>query len=432
MKKLDTPKYFAHIIIWLTFAFVIFVGWWVYTAQIDQIIRGVGRVVTSQKIQTIQNLEGGIISKIMVHEGSVVTKGMVIMELTNEDFKSNKKENQIKIEALKIKIKRLSAEARGKKFRATNKAGAKEEEALYRANQSLLLEKIKTVKKRLLQKESELRELKAKKRSLKRSLNLTQKEVDMKRELLAKLVGSRNELNLAEQKLNSVQQEYDATSLAIPRLLAGIEEIKSQIKQQKVAYRQKAQEELNIAKEELKRLLQLDISKTDRVRRAKITAPTSGVVKRLYFNTIGGVVRAGETIMEIVPSTKSLLVRAKISPKDIAFLYEGQEAIVRFSAYDFAQYGALRARVVNIGADTIFDEIDRKPYYQVELQTQKDYLNGIDKPLKIKVGMVATIDIIGKKERVLDYILSPIFKGSDIFSTYFYPIVSKEEASDVH
>ena len=406
----------ARVLIWLSFIFVVSLLTWMYQAKIDQLIRGVGRVIPSQKIQTIQNLEGGIVSKILVHEGDKVREKMVLMELDKTSFESKKEENQLKIKELKARILRLNAEAKGKRFKART-SQLKQELELYKANQKMLKQEVSILKKRLFQKRNELKELRAKKENLQHSLSLTRQEVQMKRDLLAQLVGSRNELNLAEQKLSSVEGAFSATTLAIPRLISVIEEVKSKIKSVKIVFQKKAVESLNEAKDELARVKQSNISKKDRVTRATVRSPVAGVVQRVFHNTIGGVVKAGEPIMEIVPSNDILIVSTKIRPSDIASIYLNQEAVVRFTAYDFAIYGSLKGKIINISADTIVDEIDKRSYYQVDIKTNKNYLGLKEQQHKIMTGMVATVDIVGEKKRVLDWVLKPILRAKqNVFS----------------
>ena len=404
----------SRLLIWFSFLFFITLLTWMYFAQIDQLIRGTGRVIPSKKIQTIQNLEGGIISKVWVKEGDIVQIDDVLVELEKKNFQSKEQENNLKIYALKAKILRLEAEIKGKKLtlrKGVLKENLKQELQLYNVNKNSLKQEISILKKQLFQKQNELKEKKSKKVHLKKRLNLTQQEVQMKKDLLEQLVGSRNELNLAQQKLSSIEGEYSATQLAIPRLVSVIEEVRSQIKQSKVKFQKKAVEALTIAKDELARVKQLNISKTDRVSRATVRSPVAGVVQQLFFNTIGGVVKAGEEIIEIVPSDDGLVIQTKIRPSDIAFIRLGQEVIVRFTAYDFSIYGSLKGKVMNISADTIINKMDKRSYYQIEVKTQKNYLGNKKNRLKIRTGMVTTVDIISGKQRIMDYVLKPILRA---------------------
>ena len=233
----------------------------------------------------------------------------------------------------------------------------------------------------------------------------------MKRELLAKLVGSRNELNLAEQKLSSIKGEFEATSLAIPRLRSVIEGVKSKIKKVQIDFRQKALEQKAKVALELAQLQESNVAKEDKLKRTTIRSPLNGVVQQIFHHTIGGVIKAGEPIMQIVPTDDALIVTAKIRPSDIAFIYLGQKAMVRFSAYDFAIYGSLKGEVINISADTILDEVTKRSYYQVQIRTDKNYLGSQEQKLKIMTGMVVTVDIVGQKQRILEYVLKPILRG---------------------
>jgi len=404
----------SRLLIWFSFLFFITLLTWMYFAQIDQLIRGTGRVIPSKKIQTIQNLEGGIISKVWVKEGDIVQIDDVLVELEKKNFQSKEQENNLKIYALKAKILRLEAEIKGKKLtlrKGVLKENLKQELQLYNVNKNSLKQEISILKKQLFQKQNELKEKKSKKVHLKKRLNLTQQEVQMKKDLLEQLVGSRNELNLAQQKLSSIEGEYSATQLAIPRLVSVIEEVRSQIKQSKVKFQKKAVEALTIAKDKLARVKQLNISKKDRVSRATVRSPVAGVVQQLFFNTIGGVVKAGEEIIEIVPSDDGLVIQTKIRPSDIAFIRLGQEVIVRFTAYDFSIYGSLKGKVMNISADTIINKMDKRSYYQIEVKTQKNYLGNKKNRLKIRTGMVTTVDIISGKQRIMDYVLKPILRA---------------------
>lgn len=404
----------SRVLIWLSFLFFIALFFWMYYTKIDQLVRGEGRVAPAQKIQTIQNLEGGIVSNILVYEGDVVVKNQILLELDKTNFLSKEEESSLKIDELKAKLERLRAESLGKKF--VVKQGKlyeklKQEYALYKKNNQLVSQDILILKKQLFQTRNELKEKKAKALNLKHKLKLIKKEVSMKRNLLEKSVGSLAELNLAEQKLSGTQGDYSVTKESIPRLVSAIEEVKLKIKKVRIEFQKKSLEEFNKVKDELAQVETSNVSKKDRVERTTLRSPVTGIVQRVLMNTIGGVVKSGEVIMEIIPSNDKLIINTKIRPSDIAFIYPNQEAVVRFSAYDFAIYGALKGEVVNISADTLVDEVDKKNYYQVQIHTNKNYLGAEDGKLKIIPGMVATVDIVGEKKRVLDYILKPILRA---------------------
>ena len=404
----------SRMLIWFSFLFVIAMIAWMYYSQIDQLVRGMGRVIPSQKIQYINNLEGGIVSEILVKEGDSVKVNDTLIKLDKKNFVSKEEENTLKIYELRARIKRLEAEAKGRNFvvkRGVLKEKMQQEKRLYLANKKEREQEISILKQQLFQKQNQLSEKRDKLMHLQDTLTLTQDEVDMKRNLLAERIGSRSELNLAEQKLSSIEGEYSSTDMAIPRLESAIRETKAQIQQVRVKFRKNAVEELNQAKDELARLRKVNVAKKDRVARTTLYSPVTGIVQRILVNTIGGVVKSGESIMEIVPSNDTLIISTKIRPSDIAFIHPNQKAVVRFSAYDFAIYGSLEAKVINISADTITDEIDRKNYYQVKIKTEKNYLGEDNTKLKIMPGMIATVDIVSGKKSVLNYILKPILRA---------------------
>ncbi len=216
-----------------------------------------------------------------------------------------------------------------------------------------------------------------------------------------------------QRQQSSLQGEMQAIKLSIPRLISIIEEQKNNIKEVNLKFRNTAKELFNETKAEMERLKRTNIAREDKVKRTYVRSPVDGTINQLLVNTVGGVVRPGMDIVEIVPSQDNLLVEAKIRPADIAFLYPGQKAIVKFSAYDFAIYGSLKGELTHISADTIVDEIDKQSYYLVRIKTDKNYLGSEKKKLKLIVGMTADVDIITGKKTVLDYILKPILRARE-------------------
>jgi len=204
-----------------------------------------------------------------------------------------------------------------------------------------------------------------------------------------------------------------AIKLSIPRLISVLEEQKDNITEVKLAFHNAAKEAYNEVKAEMTRIKRTNIAREDKVQRTLVRSPVNGTIKQLLVNTVGGVVKPGMDIIEIVPTQDNLLVEAKVRPADIAFLYPGQRAIVKFSAYDFAIYGSLEGTLTHISADTIIDEIDKQNYYLVKIKTDKTYLGNEDNKLNVMVGMTADVDIITGKKTVLDYILKPILRARE-------------------
>lgn len=404
----------TRIILWLATIIVIWLIIWAYFAQIDALTRGQGKIIPSQQLQIVQNLEGGIVSEILVKEGEHVKKGQILLKIDDTNFASKYMENQLRYNELWAKSIRLIAESSGKPFRVDKKLLKiapdllKHEESLYLTNKEQLNNNIHIYQHRLSQKRTEKKEAEAKLRQLRSNYALLKKEVQINKPLVKKGIVSEVEFLQLRRKAGSLYGEVEATKLSIPRLISVIEEQKNNIKEVKLKFKNAAKENYNKTKAEMERISRMNIAQGDKVKRTFIRSPVNGTVNQILVNTVGGVVKPGMDLVEIVPSQDNLIVEAKIRPSDIAFLYPGQKAIIKFSAYDFAIYGALKGVLTHISADTIVDKIDKKSYYLVKIKTDKNYLGTKDNKLKLIAGMTADVDIITGKKTVLDYILKPI------------------------
>jgi len=388
---------------------------WANFALIDEIARGDGEIIPSGENQMIQNLEGGIVDEILVSEGEEVQKGQILLKIDNKKSASSYSSNAIKADALQAKIARLRAESKGVKFSVSKKLTRRipliveNEKSLYDTHKRQLNSKLSALRERLSQKRQELREAKSQLRHLKASHEMIATEVRMTEPMVKKGVRSKIDFLKLKREANEIESKYDAINQSIPRLKSAIKEVQSTIEETKYTYRGEAKIKRNEAISELRALRENSTALKDQVTRTVVKAPMNGIVQKLFVHTVGGVLKPGEDIMEIVPSDQNLLVEVKIKPSDIAFIYYGQKAIVKFSAYDFAIYGGLDGKVVYISADTIKDEKDNV-FYRVHIKTDVNYLGEETKKLKIIPGMTLNVDIITGQKSVLDYILKPILK----------------------
>ena len=398
---------------WVT-AIVLFITWANF-AYIDEIARGDGEIIPSGENQIIQNLEGGIVEQILVSEGEEVQKGQVLLKIDNQKSESSFSSNAVKADALEAKIARLSAEAQGKEFNVSEKLLKSRplivanELALFETNQQQLSSKIEGLKERLKQKQQELKEAYTQEKHLESSYSMIQQEVQMTEPMVKKGVRSKIDFLKLQREANDIGSKYDSVTQSIPRLKSAIKEVQKSIEETTFTFQSEAQVKRNEAVAELRSLQETSTALEDQVSRTVVQSPMKGVVQKLFVHTIGGVIQPGQEIMEIVPSDQALLVEVKIKPSDIAFIYFGQRAIVKFSAYDFAIYGGLDGEVVYIGADTQKDEKDNV-FYQVRIKTTKNHLTKNGEKLKIIPGMTVSVDIITGQKTVLDYILKPILK----------------------
>ena len=388
---------------------------WANFAYIDEIARGQGEVIPSGENQMIQNLEGGIVEEILVQEGESVKKGQVLIKIDNQKSVSSYSSNEIKAEALKAQILRLKAESTGQKFMVPPDLKKRlaqfidNEKSLYNTNKQQLNSKLNALREKLAQKKQELAEAYSQRDHLESSYSMISREVRMTKPMVAKGVRSKIDFLKLQREANEISSKYDAAKKSIPRLKSAIKEVQSNIKEVKLNFQSEAKSKMNEAVAEFKSLQVTSTALEDQVTRTIVKSPMKGIVQKLYVHTVGGVIQPGEDIMEIVPSDETLLVKVRIKPKDIAFIYLGQRAIVKFTAYDFSIYGGLEGKVVLISPDSIKDD-EGNVFYEVRIKTDKNYIGRHGKKLKIIPGMTTSVDIITGQKTVLDYILKPILK----------------------
>jgi len=412
----DAPRV-VRMTIWGIIAFFLFLVVWACFAPIDEVTRGEGKAVPSSKVQKIQNLEGGIVAEIYAKEGEVVEIGQPLLRLDETRFASNVGETEADRLAMALRVQRLSAEVEDtplkidEELRKAAPSQAASEESLYNSRRQQLRDEIGGLEEQLVQRQQELREYTSKRAQYANSLQLLRQEIAMSEPLVAKGAISQVEILRLRRAEVETRGEMDATGLAIPRAEAAVREVKSKVEETRGKFRSEALTQLNEARTELNKATATSKALDDRVSRTLVTSPVRGIVKQLLVNTIGGVIQPGSDIIEIVPLDDTLVIEAKILPKDIAFLHPGQEATVKFTAYDFTIYGGLKAKLEQISADTITDEDKKTTYYLVRLRTDRSHLGTDEKPLLIIPGMVASVDILTGKKTIMSYLLKPIMKA---------------------
>ena len=395
---------------------------WASFASIDEVTRGNGKVIPYGQNQVIQNLEGGIVESILVHEGQKVKKGQILLKIDNAKSLSSSETNKMKYNELYAKQLRLYAEANELPFPKTDikdkelQKQVELAEKLYESDKSEMLAKDETIVNQIEQRKQELKEALAKIKSLQKSLEFVTEEIAMMAPMVKEGVKSKVDFLKLKREANGIQNDIEAAQLSIPRLKSAIKEYRSKRIEAKQKYINEAKQELNKVSAELERIRTQQIEYTDQVNRTMVKSPVDGIVQKLFVNTVGGVVKPGEDLIEIVPTNEKLYVEIKIKPSDIAFIHPGAEAMVKISAYDFAIHGGLKGKVVDISPDTITDKKDNT-YYIIHIETEKNHLGTKEHPLKIIPGMTARADIVTGKKTVMEYILKPILKSKQyVFS----------------
>ncbi|AEP08458.1 HlyD family type I secretion periplasmic adaptor subunit [Micavibrio aeruginosavorus] len=406
------------ILVFSVLFFVVFVLWASF-APIDEVTRGQGKVIPSGEVQIIQSLDGGIVDEFMIREGDEVTANQIIMRLRNLDASSDLGVNQAKYLGLLATIARLRAEAEGKatpEFPENVMKGAPqsvtEQLEAFRANTQSLNAQLAVYQQQLAQREQEVRELNTRAADLREVIRLSRSERDMIAPLVERGSAPKIELIQLERGLKEKQSELNSALSALPRAQSAVAEAKAKIDEVTDTVRAQAQTELSAKQIEMNAISQTLGSLEDRKTRTEIRSPVNGTIKDLKINTVGGVVKPGDPIVEIVPKDDQLLVEAQIRPSDIAFLYPGQAAVVKITAYDFSIYGGLKGELVDISADSITNE-KGESFYRVKVRTNENSLKRKGEVLPIIPGMVASVDIMTGKKTVMEYILKPLIKTVD-------------------
>lgn len=381
-----------HMLLLLILAFFVSAVLWAHYAVVEEVTTGMGSVIPSGHVQIIQNLEGGILADLAVKEGQKVDKGQVLLKIDATSFDATRRENQVRRVALVSSIVRLAAEAEDKRLVESLKGiPAKERTKVIAFPEELTKEYKTLVMAEMALYRARTKSQKEQLGNLTRSLSLARQELAMKRPLEAKGIVSKVEILQLRRQIN---------------------EIEGRIIEERNTFRTRAVQQLSEKRNDLARLQEMIVSAEDRVRRAVVRSPVRGTVKRINVTTIGGIIKPGMDIMEIVPLDDRLMVEVRIKPMDIAFISPGQMATVKVTAYDFSVYGGLDAKVEHISADTISDNTGRgEPYYLVRVRTDHNYISRGKNKLFIKAGMTATVDILTGSKTVLQYLVRPFVKA---------------------
>ncbi|MES2819822.1 MAG: HlyD family type I secretion periplasmic adaptor subunit [Pseudomonadota bacterium] len=406
----------VRLTIWAILGFMLFLLVWAHFAVVEEVTRGTGKAIPSTKLQKIQNLEGGIVTELFVREGQMVEIGDPLLRLDDTRFASNVGETEADRLSLLLRIERLSAEIEQRelqvpedlRLQAPNLADS--ERALFDSRRQQLLDEVAGLQEQLIQRQQELREFGANREQFRNSLALLDQEIRMSEPLVAE--GAISQVEVLRLKRAQVENrgKLQAITLTIPRAESAIKEVERKIDETRGRFRSEALTELNEARTDLSKTQASGKALEDRVNRTLVASPVRGIVKQLLVNTIGGVIQPGSDLVEIVPLGENLLVEAQIRPQDIAFLHPGQQAMVKFTAYDYTIYGGLSAKLEQISADTTTDE-EGNSFYLIKLRTDRSHLGSDEQPLLIIPGMVASVDIITGKKSILSYLLKPILRA---------------------
>jgi adhesin transport system membrane fusion protein len=388
---------------------------WAALAHVDEVTRGDARVIPSRQLQVVQSLDGGIVSEILVREGEVVEAGQLLLRVEETRATAGVRESAATGVTLRARSARLRALAEGKPFLPPKadsdeeRRVVEEERRIYAARMSELEAQLSVVRQQIAQRQQEYNEAQAKRSAATRGQELAQQELTQTRPLLASGAVSQVDILRLERDITRFRGESEQAVAQMARAQAAIGESQRKVLEADLAFRNEARVELADATGKLNALTENAVGLADKVAKSQIKSPLRGRVQRLLANTVGGVVQPGKDIVEIVPLDDTLVLEARVQPKDIAFIRPEQSATVKFSAYDFSIYGGLDAKVENISPDTIVDE-KGNAFYLVRVRTTK---SGFNDKLPIIPGMTAEVDVLTGNKSVLSYLLKPVLKVRD-------------------
>lgn len=347
---------------------------WSAFSYVDEVTHAEGRIIPSSRMQIVQNMEGGIVRSINVKQGDVVEKDDVVLQMESVQYSSELDSKKQQVMSLMAKQARLQAEVNDQSLQFTKEFSAM-------ASQYV---------------QTEMSEFESRRRRLNADVNLLE-----------------SQLNSGQQELEIVKKMTERglePQIELVRTQARVDELRNKIESMKRQFKSESATELSRVVLELNPLRQTLPAYADKLNRTQVKAPLKGVVNRVMVNTVGGVIKPGEPIVEIVPFDDTLVVEAQIRPQDIGFIHLGQSANVKITAYDYSIFGSLKGKITNISPDSVSKEERGQVmyYYVARIETSAKVIQSLEKNLPIIPGMQAQVDIITGNKSVLSYLLKPL------------------------
>ena len=377
-------------------AFALFLIW-ASLAKVDEVTQGQGRVIPSSKLQVITASEPATVQELMVRSGQRVRRGQLLARLDNP----SSRQVQAETDSLQQRAARLAAEGGG------GSGGSGDEAALSAVRRQALSSRIAALGAAADQRRREAAEAAATIGSLQRSLALAQDNVNRLEPLAARNIVPQTDLANAQREVVDIQGRIAAAREQQGRAMAAVREAQAQASEANFGFRQEALNE----RSQVAQKIAINEESLRGARGQELRSPVDGVINDVQVTTIGGFVQPGQKIMEVVPLGDKLLVETRVRPSDIAFIKVGDRALVKVTAYDFSTYGGLEGRVVQVSADSIYDEVEKQAYFTVIVETQKAYLTASGNRLPITPGMMTDTQIITGRKSILTYLLKPVLKA---------------------
>ena len=393
---------------------------WASKAELDNVTRGEGKIISSVQNQKIQSTESGVIQKRFVTENSFVDEGQILFVLDPVDTSSELNQLTKRLETLEIREQRLQSEIQGKVFDPKNSSEVSDitflntERSLFMLRQSELAGKLSILEDKKFQRQQELENARVSLRTAKNTMDLMVEEINLIEPMVRENLAPKTQLLLLQREIETSRGSSESALVAMSKAESGISEIEKEEKNAKISYNLRSIEELNELLSEKTELAERIPRLEERVTRTVIRSPMAGIVSRLNYRTLGGFINAGDVVLELVPTDEALMIEAKIAPQDISNILVGDEAKIRLSAYDSSKYGAVMGVVSRISPDAITEENSTLgSFYLIDVKIVGSLL--VDgKEVEFLPGMTATIDVVSGKRTILEYFWQPIAKVKEI------------------
>ena len=391
---------------------LIFILWTALT-NINEVARADGEVVPHGFVQVVQHLDGGIVMEILTEEGAAVKEGDVLVRIDDGGTRQDLAEIKARQAGLKMQAERLSAFVEGREpdFSVFENTSAKSEIAQQRRVFGSMLEarqkEGRITEDKLTQKEKKIATLEAQQNSLKAKLGMAHEALDMQEKLLKDGYASKLTVLNYRKEENEISSDLTKIGNDIKQAADEITEQKSRLASVEARHRDETYEKLARVESEIAQNQEIQTKLENKVARLQVRAPVAGLIKGLELNTVGGIVEPGKTLMEIIPSDRTLVIEARISPRDIGHVQIGQKVKIKVSSYDFSRYGAVDGTLEFVSAATFPDEHGR-PYYRARITLAQHYIGSVEGQNIIMPGMTVEADIVTGEKSVLAYLLKPI------------------------
>ena len=385
---------------------------WSWFGRLEIVSVAGGQVAPSTQLKKVQHLEGGIVARILAHEGERVTAGQPLVELEEKRSGADMRESGVRIDAQRVNVARLEAEAANREpdfprdLVSSNPQLVAEVKSLYSARRGKLSSQSGMQNEVIARRQQEINEIQARMDGNRRTLKLLDEKISISDDLLKEQVTSRFEhLSLLRER-EALQSKFKEDEAAVSAAHSSMREARANISHIQSTYLEDVRSQLDTLRRELSENTERSGKFRDSLDRAVVKAPVDGIIKVLYVATVGGVIKAGEPVADIVPANDVMVVEARLPTRDIGYVRAGQPVQIRLASSDLVRFGVIPGQVVNVSPDTIADK-DGNPYYKIRIETQRDYFERGIQHYQLYPGMQVVANILTGERRVMDYIVDP-------------------------